>query len=122
VQANSAVKFTMAGQDRQEVHTVTFAKDEVAQQMERTIVSVSQNGAPTLVLRPDVFYPSDPPPLVPPHTGSNHGDGFLNTGALDNVPLTPVPQTATITFTNPGAYRFHCIIHPGMNGTVTVTA
>jgi plastocyanin len=28
----------------------------------------------------------------------------------------------TLTFTKPGVYKYYCLIHPGMAGTITVLA
>jgi plastocyanin len=54
-------------------------------------------------------------------TGTNHGNGFLNSGMLDTDPHTPNPSSVRVTFTRPGTYRFECVIHPDMDATVTVT-
>ncbi len=46
-----------------------------------------------------------------PSGASPFDSGFLNTGA-----------TFTYTFATPGVYEYHCTIHPGMTGFVTVRA
>jgi plastocyanin len=40
-------------------------------------------------------------------------------GAWDSGDLAP-GATFTVTLTDPGAYAFHCAIHPFMTGTIVV--
>jgi plastocyanin len=121
VKVGDSVTFTMAGDDQQEIHTVTTGPEATIDGLEKDIVVARPNaaGPPTLVLSPLVFYPSDP--VLPPYDGSNHGDGFLNSAPLDNVALSPPPNAVKITFTKAGTYMFHCLIHPGMHGMIVVT-
>jgi plastocyanin len=124
VKAGHAVTFSMAGQSRLEIHTVTLGPESVTAPVENTFITPRPNasGPPTLVINPLAAFPSDPPPTLPPYTGLNHGNGFLNAGILDNDPTTPQqPNTATVTFATPGTYHFQCVIHPNMDGTVIVT-
>ena len=76
-------------------------------------------GPPTLLVNPLAAYPTEPGPL-PPYTGTNHGNGFEGAGILGKG--GPLPSAVKITFTKPGVYHFECVIHKGMDGTVTVTA
>jgi plastocyanin len=69
---------------------------------------------------PLAAFPSDPPPTLPDYTGSNHGDGFLNTGLLDGDAGSPLPGSATIRFTAAGTYTLVDVLHPGMQATVQV--
>jgi plastocyanin len=51
-----------------------------------------------------------------------HGNGFVNTGMLDDVKSTPLPKSASVTFSRPGTYQFFCIVHGAeMKGQITVT-
>ncbi len=111
VRAGGTVTFTMAGQTTMEIHTVTFRPPNFA------VPFATPQGA----VNPVAAYPSDPPPTLPPYTGANHGNGFLNSGLLDNLPASPLPNTTRITFTTPGTFRYECVVHEGMEGTVTVT-
>ena len=70
---------------------------------------------------PRAAYPSDPPPALPDYKGSNHGDGFLNSGLLDGDPRSSLPDAMTIRFTAPGTYTVVCLLHPGMTATVNVS-
>jgi plastocyanin len=88
-----------------EIHTVTFL-----------------SGAP----EPPLFnvIPGNPPQLqpnfpfvVPNGRTSYDGTGLANSGVFGFVPgLTTFP----LTFTKAGTYSYICIVHDGMDGTVTV--
>jgi plastocyanin len=68
---------------------------------------------------PLAAFPSDPLPL-PDYTGSNHGNGFLNSGLLDGDAKTPFPDSVTIRFATAGSYQVSDVLHPGMQATVDV--
>ena len=106
------VRFTMAGQNTTEIHTVT-----VGPVSRRRLPFANSRG----VINPMAAYPSDPPPALPPYTGSNHGNGFLNTGVMDNDRESDNPAAASVTFAAPGTFRLKCLVHDGMDATVTVT-
>ena len=69
---------------------------------------------------PQGIYPSDPFGTVGTLTPQSHGNGFWNSGALDNVKASPQPTNNSVTFTAPGTYEFYCMVHPQMHGTVIV--
>lgn len=51
-----------------------------------------------------------------PHTATDTGDtSVLDTGTLNQG------ASKTVTFEQPGTYRYTCSFHPFMHGTVTVT-
>lgn len=106
-----------------EPHTITFGPESYTGAIERTLDEPQPvpGGPPALMFNPLAVYPSEPPgaPLI--YTGTNHGNGFLNSGMLDTDPHTPNPSSVRIRFTKPGTYHFECVIHPDMDGTVTVT-
>jgi plastocyanin len=107
------VRFTMAGQNTTEIHTVT-----VGPPSRRQLPFSNSQG----VINPMAAYPSDPPPALPPYTGSNHGNGFLNAGVLDNDPESRAnPPSTAVTFATPGRFRLKCLVDEGMDATVTVT-
>jgi plastocyanin len=113
IKTGQAVRFSIASTS--EIHTISIGP---AQAPDLVMVQPQPSGPPRLQFAPQIFLPSDP--VLPPYTGTNHGDGFLNTGVLDTNPQTPPPSSATVTFTAPGSYGFECTIHPGMEGTVKV--
>jgi plastocyanin len=69
---------------------------------------------------PQGIYPSDPFGTVGTLAPDSHGNGFWNSGALDNVKASPQPTSNSVTFTAPGTYEFYCMVHPQMHGTVVV--
>lgn len=50
-----------------------------------------------------------------PHSATGDG-GEFDTGVLNSG------ESATITFSTPGTYTYHCSVHPDMVATVVVTA
>ena len=65
--------------------------------------------APNLALNPKIAFPSGGP--------TYDGTGFVNSGIL----VLPNPHTFKLTFTKPGTYTYDCLVHPDMDGTVSVT-
>ena len=59
-------------------------------------------------------------PSLPAYDGTNHGNGFLNTGNLDRDPATPSPGSTQVTFSKAGTYEYICLLHPFMKGSVVV--
>jgi plastocyanin len=53
-----------------------------------------------------------PPPPV--NAGTWNGEGFFNSGFMFGGDFT-------VTFSEPGTYQYDCLIHPEMQGTITVT-
>lgn len=119
VKAGTTVNFKL--DSTREVHTITFGPNAYTQAIEETFTTPVPNpqGPPTLLVNPLASYPTEPGPL-PPYTGANHGNGFEGAGILGKG--GPLPSAVKITFTKPGVYHFECVIHKGMDGTVTVTA
>ena len=69
---------------------------------------------------PRAVYRSEQPPNLATLTPASHGNGFWNSGVLDNDAGTPLAAADRVTFGAPGTYDFYCMIHPFMKGTVTV--
>jgi hypothetical protein len=113
---------TMQVKSRQEIHTFSFGPPAYLQAVAKAFVMPvpSRAGPPTLVFNPQIAFPSDPPPALPPYDGTAHGNGFLNTGVLDGDPHSPQPSSAKVTFAKAGTYGFICLVHPFMHGTVVV--
>ena len=53
-------------------------------------------------------------------TPTLHGNGFWNTGGMDNSSATALPSSMSVTFGAPGTYQFFCLVHPFMHGTISV--
>jgi len=118
VKAGTTVNFKL--ESTREVHTITFGPAAYTGAIEESFTTVVPHpgGPPTVLVNPLAAYPSDPGPL-PPYTGTNHGNGFESAGILAKG--GPLPSSVKITFTKPGVFHYECVIHPNMNGTITVT-
>lgn len=97
-------------------HTVSFGPAALLTQIQKGLfMPVPQkSGPPALALNPKVAF------AVGGH--SYDGSGFVSSGILAlNVPpgYKGVP-TYRLTFTKAGTYNYVCLLHPGMDGTITV--
>jgi len=63
--------------------------------------------------------PEDPAAQAPAGGSSVDGSAFTSSGI--KFPA-PGQDTYALTFPTAGTFAFHCLIHPGMDGTVTVNA
>jgi plastocyanin len=114
VKAGQQVTFTVSNKTT-ETHNIAFAPDAYANELAGAFLGPAG-------LDPRTVYPSQPigAPLVV--DGAVHGNGFVNTGMLDDVAATPLPKSAKVTFSKPGTYQYFCIVHGAqMKGTITVT-
>ncbi len=111
IKVGTTVRFMMS-KDSREVHTASFGPRPYL-----TALSNSFTGGP--LPSPAALYPSDPPGhlLLSP---TSHGNGFASTGAMDRDATTPLPALGAIKFTHAGTYRYQCLIHPFMHGTILV--
>jgi plastocyanin len=119
VRVGQTVRFSVSSTS--EIHTVRFGPDAWHSPADKELIMAQPQptGPPRLQFNGLIFLPSDP--ALPPYTGKNHGNGFLNTGVIDTNPNSPPPSSATVTFATPGTFDFECTIHPGMQGTIRVT-
>jgi plastocyanin len=114
VKVGQQVKFTVSGKTT-ETHNVAFAPESYANELAGAFLGPAGIDARTL-------YPSQPPGTPLTVDGTVHGNGFVNTGMLDSEKATPLPQSATVSFSKPGTYQYFCIVHGAqMKGTITVT-
>jgi plastocyanin len=98
-------------------HTITFGPDAMRTALEKAffIPIPGGSGAPKLQINPKVVFPSG---------GSTYnGTGFVNSGilALNTPPTSKAPPSFKLKFTKAGTYTYDCLVHPGMDGTITVT-
>lgn len=93
-------------------HTVSFGPEEELEQIEQHyVVPVPRkHGPPLITLNPKVALPFGG------HTYD--GTGYVSSGFLE--PRGGKPATYTLTFSKPGSYSYDCLIHPGMDGSITV--
>jgi plastocyanin len=119
IPVGGTIRFTVSS--KSEIHTMTFGPKAYRDANESAVIVTPQpSGPPLFQLNPLIFLPSDPPGTLPAYDGANHGNGYFNTGPVDNDPRTPDPPSATVRFTKAGSYAFECLIHPGMEATIRV--
>lgn len=114
IAAGDAVTWNVVGP-----HTISFNAPESA----RVLINSDPNGQFHLVeeaVAPAGYEPPPPPegePEGPPPTvdgGTFDGTGFLSSGILFDQPFKLIFSTA-------GSYEYVCLIHPEMEGTITVS-
>ncbi|HEX7300649.1 MAG TPA: hypothetical protein VF257_16745 [Solirubrobacteraceae bacterium] len=101
-----------------ETHTATFGPGDINKPSSYIGKIAASFEGP--VISPLAIYPSDPPGTVASLSPTLHGNGFWNSGAMDQVAASPPPAANQVTFSTPGTYTFHCLIHTFMKGTVVV--
>jgi hypothetical protein len=67
-------------------------------------------GPPLMTINPKAALPFGGP--------TYDGTGYVSSGFL--TPHENYPARYTLTFTKPGTYSYDCLVHPGMDGTITV--
>jgi plastocyanin len=118
VPAGTTLSFRMAPRSY-DVHTATTGPGNPESEPNSYLGQVAA-GFTNLVFDPRGVYPSEMPPARATLTPALHGNGFWNTGVMDNSADSPLPASNSVTFGAPGKYEFYCMIHPFMHGTVTV--
>jgi plastocyanin len=128
VKAGATVTLRMSRRTT-EVHTFSFGPIGTEQAPEYLLQIAAGGFAPTpegsIAIDPRILFQSEPPPAgIPTHTGATqHGNGFFNSGALDaDDASAAIPSSLQVRFNTPGTYAYICLIHPFMQGQVTVTA
>lgn len=118
VPVGTTVQFRMS-KSSFEGHTVTTGPGDPQTEPDSYLGKLSASfGSP--VLDPAAAYPSDPPGSVATLTPTQHGNGFWNSGTLDNSGATPLPPGGTVKLGAAGTYDFYCLIHPIMHARVVV--
>ena len=119
VKVGQTLKFQMT-KGSFETHTATTGPDDPNKPGTYLgTISSSFQGAP--VIDPRGVYPSEAPGTIATLTPTLHGNGFWNSGALDNDSASPQPSSNSVTFGAAGTYQFWCMVHPFMHLTVTVS-
>ncbi|HVL89197.1 MAG TPA: plastocyanin/azurin family copper-binding protein [Actinomycetota bacterium] len=101
-------------------HTVSFNTPQDA------VESLVKAGDGTWHINPKAFGPTGSPPSGPPgekpvvtDAGTWNGEGFLNSGILLGFG-PPGALTWQVKFGKAGTYEFRCLLHPDMEGSITV--
>jgi plastocyanin len=123
VPRGTTVTFRMGS--RTELHTATIGPGNPGDpKQSTTYLGQVEAGFNQNPIDPRGAYPSEPPGAIAALTPTSHGNGFWNSGVLDEDPATPasfLPPSRQVTFAAPGTYQVFCLIHPFMHGTINVT-
>lgn len=103
-----------------EAHTFSFGPAPYLKQQADALIGPDAAVPPVLTVNPVAAFPSDPPPALGGPTGANHGNGYVNTGLLDDDSATPNPPSSQIRFDKAGTFDYICILHPFMKGQIVV--
>jgi plastocyanin len=103
-----------------DVHTATAGQGNPEQDPNSYLGQLAKTFEDGRVFDPRSVYMSEPPATTGTLTPLLHGNGFWNSGVLDNSAASPLPASNSVTFGAPGTYDFYCLIHPFMKATVTV--
>ena len=115
VKVGESVNFKLS-KGTSEIHNVAFAPQDYAKQLAQMFLGPAG-------VDPISLYPSQPPGTQLAVDGVVHGNGYVNTGVLDDEAATPNPSSSTVTFTKPGTYDYYCIVHGAeMKGRIKVTS
>jgi len=119
VPTGTTLRFRMSPRSY-DVHTATTGPGNPDNEPNSYLGQLGRSIQQDPVFDPRAAYPSERPPTTGTLTPLLHGNGFWNTGVMDNSTATPLPESNAVTFGAPGKYDFYCLIHPFMKATVTV--
>jgi plastocyanin len=112
VKVGDAVKFEMS-KDSIELHNIHFGPKDYLDPFAQSFLGE--------VFHPFVVYRSDAPGTAVSYDGTNHGNGYFNTGLLDADAKTPFPSSDSVTFAKAGTYAYYCAVHGNdMSGEIVV--
>jgi plastocyanin len=123
VAPGTTVTFSVPSNAR-DVHTASFGPGDPNKDPKKEpnnyMAKIASTFAGPGPFEPIATYPSEAPTApTAALTSTLHGNGYWNSGVI-GAPLTGLPQSAKVTFSTAGAYKFYCLIHPFMAGTITV--
>jgi plastocyanin len=119
VPVGTTLKFSMSAKSVDD-HTATFGPGNPETQPTSYLGDLAKRFQNDPVAPSQAAYPSEPPGTLGALSPTWHGNGFWNSGVMDNASATPLPNSNSVTFSAPGTYDFYCMIHPFMHGTVVV--
>jgi plastocyanin len=121
IDKGTTLHFTMSSATRED-HTATIGPDNPETQQNGYLGKLAATFNSPTGFDPAAVYPSDQPGGTPADVSPTlHGNGFWNSGVLDNSASTPtLPASNSATFNTSGTYQVYCLIHPFMHGTITV--
>ena len=69
---------------------------------------------------PPPFDPTDPTQVNQQGGSDYNGKDYFNSGLMSNFPALHLALTYSLTFTVPGDFTYHCLVHPSMIGIIHV--
>jgi plastocyanin len=118
IDKGTTVKFAMSAATRED-HTATIGPGD-PEKDPKSYLGALANSFTGPAPDPAAVYPSDQPGTAADVSPTSHGNGFWNSGVLDQSSATPLPASNSATFNTSGTYQVYCLIHPFMHGTITV--
>ena len=94
VKVGQQVTFTMSNKST-EAHNVAFGPEAYAAELAQAFIGPAG-------LDPRTVYPSEPFGTALVRNGTSHGNGYVNTGLLDDDKATPMPKSTAVSFSKPG--------------------
>jgi len=119
VPVGTTLKFSMSAKSVDD-HTATFGPGNPETQPTSYLGDLAKHFQNDPVAPSQAAYPSEPPGTLGTLSPTWHGNGFWNSGVMDQSAATLLPNSNSVTFSAPGTYDFYCMIHPFMHGTVVV--
>ncbi len=120
VKAGTTVKFQMSARSLED-HTATTGPGDPDKEPTSYLGGIAAAFASPAPVDGRAVFPSDPPGTSASLSPTLHGNGFWNSGVLDTLKASPLPESASVTFAAAGTYQFYCLIHTFMHGTVVVS-
>ena len=119
IPAGTTVHFSMAANSR-EIHTASTGPGDPEKEPNSYLGKLAASfNSPAF--DPAAVYSSEPAGAPAKVNSTTHGNGFWNSGVMDQTSRTPaLPAGNSATFDTPGTYQVYCLIHPFMHGTITV--
>ncbi|MCW3041596.1 MAG: hypothetical protein JWM31_3501 [Solirubrobacterales bacterium] len=119
VKPGTTVTFTMPVGARED-HTATAGPGDPDDHKAKSYLGDLAAGFNAPVIPGQASYGSEAPGTLASLSPTLHGNGFWNSGVMDGVDATPLPQSSKLKFDTPGTYAFYCLIHTFMKGEVVV--
>ena len=112
VKAGDTVKFEMS-KSSIELHNIHFGPKDYLDPFAQSFIGET--------FQPFVIFRSDAPGTPVNYDGTNHGNGYFNTGVLDADKGSPFPSNDSVKFTEAGTYTYYCAVHGNeMSGEIVV--
>jgi plastocyanin len=103
-----------------DIHTATTGPGDPEKDPNSYLGQLAKKFADQPVPPGQAVYRSEPPGTQGTLTPALHGNGFWNSGLMDNSKGSPIASSDSVKFGAVGTYDFYCMVHPFMHARVTV--